>query len=179
LRRHWIDVSKTRNSLDPGSSRVAVVVHAINQPIDSLLYPRIHGGETFALVVAIPAEKWRRPDAWGIRKDVERDESRRPGSDKKLRRTRRARRPDLLLSYRIYLRRLCFPRKNRLRLDQARASRKKIARRLFASAKIASRGFSSYLDDSSKESARLINGSTGASIRAYLSREIQFIIHIV
>lgn len=93
-------------------------------------------------------------------------------------RTRRARRPDLL-SYRIYLRRLCFPRKNRLRLDQARASRKKIARRLFASAKIASRGFSSYLDDSSKESARLINGSNGASIRAYLSREIQFIMHIV
>lgn len=30
------DVGKTRNSLDPGSSRVAVVVHAINQPIDCL-----------------------------------------------------------------------------------------------------------------------------------------------
>lgn len=51
LRWRWIDVSKTQNSLDPGSSRVAVVVHAINQPIDSLrstlLYPAFTG-ETFA-----------------------------------------------------------------------------------------------------------------------------------
>lgn len=72
----------------------------------------------------------------------------------------------------------CFPRKNRLRLDQARASRKKLARRLFASAKIASRGFSSYLDDSSKECSFDKWIEYGASIRAYLSREIQFIIHI-
>lgn len=33
-RRDCGDVSKTRNSLDPGSSCAAVVVHAINQPID-------------------------------------------------------------------------------------------------------------------------------------------------
>lgn len=39
LRRRWIDVRKTRNSLDPGSSRVAVVVHAINQSIDSSPLP--------------------------------------------------------------------------------------------------------------------------------------------
>lgn len=88
--RRWIDVSKTRNSLDPGSSRVAVVVHAINQPIDSLRYPTlscIHG-RTFALVVAIPAEKWRRPDAWEIRKDAAGEGRQRPGSDKKFRRAR-------------------------------------------------------------------------------------------
>lgn len=77
MRRRWTDVSKTQNSLDLGSSRVAVVVHAINQPIDSLrstlLYPA-STGETFASpVVAMPAEKWGRPDAWEIRKDAERD----------------------------------------------------------------------------------------------------------
>lgn len=66
-RRRWIDVRKTRNSLDPGSSRVAVVVHAINQSIDSFPHST-PARETFAFVVAVPAEKWRHPDAWEIRK---------------------------------------------------------------------------------------------------------------
>lgn len=168
LRQHWIDVGKTRNSLDPGSSRVAVVVHAINQPIDFSAppYPREK------LLPSSRPHRWKNGGSRAHERLGERWASGCPRNGKKFRprlgRERRDRPGTLFSSLIESTCRLCFPRKNRLRSDRARAvkrEKKSGGRRENGSSFIRERknrlSFASYLDLlSSKERtrARLING---------------------